>query len=713
LKGIVFTLDALFALIVAVMAITILIYFQFYSQSPAQIKYSEAEIKLHELLSTNISSVTDASGIAALIAAQDYNSTWPTPAGNIYGEMLSQGHGPAEPFISLMEYHHACSIATHTLIGYGMAYFGCGNAVYAIDAITGRAKWTVNTIAQPSRMALYGYSLIYYNGTNITAVSAYDGSRIWSEPAFGSVSTGLVPYGSKIVYGTANAMIMLWASNGTLAWKGNVIGGVSQIAATGTGTLEVVTPSGISTYTTVFSNATQVCSGATLPTTNIAAEKSVDVVAFGDASTAYGYTAGCGIAFQAILSGTITGVAATANGTLIFQTANSMYALSDYGTTLWSKSINSSFGTGTASPPMVGENTVYSFWSNGYVIAQNSGTGNVEWYTQIPYIGSTAYGSLAYGRMYVSSRGSASPITVYGPCMSHGSSSILDAAAGLYLNGHGSCATYLLDSLYPMSNYTIYYNNKALPGADVVNLTGTGYITAAGSPGEYTDTYSISLWFKPTAWVGNGAGIFAQNGVSAGYPYIIEEGSASSPYVEFSVNGGGQGYTVYANITVGKWNNIVATYDYADGSTNIYLDGRLANSTSGTSLVTRDFSPIYLGYSPSSGGFAKGLIADVQMYGTNLSKSNVSQIYLNGIQGPTLEGNRLEAWYPLDGDTNDYGGGFHTAYPVNTIAYAYANFTPLGLGNAYLVTRAAAPVFIEDYQTGMFSIYNISVVAWR
>jgi len=58
--------------------------------------------------------------------------------------------------------------------------------------------------------------------------------------------------------------------------------------------------------------------------------------------------------------------------------------------------------------------------------------------------------------------------------------------------------------------------------------------------------------------------------------------------------------------------------------------------------------------------YFNGSIANVQIYNTSLSPSQIQQLYQEGIAGSPYTAN-LVAWYPLDGNTNDYSGNGHNA----------------------------------------------------
>jgi len=92
-------------------------------------------------------------------------------------------------------------------------------------------------------------------------------------------------------------------------------------------------------------------------------------------------------------------------------------------------------------------------------------------------------------------------------------------------------------------------------------------------------------------------------------------------------------------------------------------------------------SPIYVGKYPSaSNGEWNGSIANVQIYNTSLSASQIQQLYQEGIEGLPYTAN-LVAWWPLNGNANDYSGNgnngtaydayyapFSGAYPYNGLS---------------------------------------------
>ncbi|MEM3247569.1 MAG: LamG domain-containing protein, partial [Candidatus Micrarchaeaceae archaeon] len=58
----------------------------------------------------------------------------------------------------------------------------------------------------------------------------------------------------------------------------------------------------------------------------------------------------------------------------------------------------------------------------------------------------------------------------------------------------------------------------------------------------------------------------------------------------------------------------------------------------------------------SNGGYFNGSIANIQLYNTNLTNSQIASIYATGISSPPVTSNNLAAWWPLNGNANDYSG---------------------------------------------------------
>jgi hypothetical protein len=116
----------------------------------------------------------------------------------------------------------------------------------------------------------------------------------------------------------------------------------------------------------------------------------------------------------------------------------------------------------------------------------------------------------------------------------------------------------------------------------------------------------------------------------------------------------------------------------------------------------------YIGWDPNYGTYFNGIITDVQIYDVALSSSQVAQLYNAGQFGVPTNITRLDGWWPLNGDTNDYSGNFRLGIPINVV-YTGNNIIPATLNNAYLVSSASMPFSIGAGSKP----YNVSVISWR
>jgi hypothetical protein len=116
-------------------------------------------------------------------------------------------------------------------------------------------------------------------------------------------------------------------------------------------------------------------------------------------------------------------------------------------------------------------------------------------------------------------------------------------------------------------------------------------------------------------------------------------------------------------------------YVYSAGATNaitVYLDGQkqsanLANALS-TSLSATNPSTIGIGCCGQS-TFFTGSIANLQIYNTSFSQNDVIALYDEGIGGAPIALPWLVAWWPLNGNGNDYSGNGNNANIISNVIY--------------------------------------------
>ncbi len=117
-------------------------------------------------------------------------------------------------------------------------------------------------------------------------------------------------------------------------------------------------------------------------------------------------------------------------------------------------------------------------------------------------------------------------------------------------------------------------------------------------------------------------------------------------------------------IPLNNWTEIV--YAYNALSMQIYFNGKYSDGGNWTAINNNSGSMYF--FVPD---FATGYqippyrIANVQIYNTSLSANDISALYQSGIGGSPIHIQNLIAWYPLNGNTNDYSGNNEEGFPVN------------------------------------------------
>ncbi|MEM3247643.1 MAG: LamG-like jellyroll fold domain-containing protein [Candidatus Micrarchaeaceae archaeon] len=76
--------------------------------------------------------------------------------------------------------------------------------------------------------------------------------------------------------------------------------------------------------------------------------------------------------------------------------------------------------------------------------------------------------------------------------------------------------------------------------------------------------------------------------------------------------------------------------------------------------------------------YFNGSIANVQLYNTSLSASEIQALYQEGIGGAPIDLQNLIGWWPLNGDTNDYSGNGNNGVPssITFVSNWYSGYTP-------------------------------------
>lgn len=195
----------------------------------------------------------------------------------------------------------------------------------------------------------------------------------------------------------------------------------------------------------------------------------------------------------------------------------------------------------------------------------------------------------------------------------------------------------------------------------VARFTGSAVTLAYSSRLALMKNFTIGLWVNPNATVSHYYGTVGgpNSGCSRPCRILIELYGPTSQ--QYSI------YLDYANGTTdcafqtanygyllnGAWNFVSATYN-TNGTLALYING--TKKATHTCSVNPSQSAIqYLGADGWNAAW-QGSMANVQIYNNTFDASSVKSLYLGGIGAVPVDVNHLIAWWPLNGNANDYSG---------------------------------------------------------
>ena len=431
----------------------------------------------------------------------------------------------------------------------------------------------------------------------------------------------------------------------------------------------------------------------------------------GSGDNLYAFTLGGNLIFNVLLGSQIKGISIS-NNEIFVQCQNSIYGLNaKTGIILFSYSTKPSYSTAiSAIVPSSTPNILYSIVNNTEFQAYNLQTNSMIWNITLPTSSYKNFSNiaLAYGSAYITD---GNALYSFRTCEENPKNNLLKTIAGMYLNYSGACADIFFSKAYNSSNAGIFINNTYGPSMHVASFNGKNSLINASNSIALDPANSITLlaWVYPVKYASNN-----RNGGG-----IISKG----PQYEISVNA--SGYAVidghlaiaplYSNVKVplNTWSFIAGELN-ANGTAEICVNAA-CNSKTGTSesslLITSN--PLCIGFGTivpgTPGTYFNGSIADAQIYNISLSQYQISYFYQKGIAGIPLS-NNIAAWYPLQGNANDYSGNNNIGFSIN-VTYPKSNYIPNSYKNAYQINRLSMPLNLNVNNTS--KLYNVSVAIWH
>ena len=211
-----------------------------------------------------------------------------------------------------------------------------------------------------------------------------------------------------------------------------------------------------------------------------------------------------------------------------------------------------------------------------------------------------------------------------------------------FINLEGICNNELPEYVAQISTDTDYVSLPALNSKLNSNITIVAWIIPTKETGNPLWNWVVNV--GGTACTGTGLSL----AVTQSY-YIIADGMCDS----FTPSSGATAKQNAWNFAALALNGETISID----TNNNWNNGTLA-------------SPITFGTGASIGGLGSGplirwfngSIANVQIYNTSLSGVDLNALYQEGIGGVPINIQNLVAWYPLNGNANDYSGNSYNGH---------------------------------------------------
>jgi hypothetical protein len=740
-KGFIFTVDAIFAMVVAAAAVSILLYIHFTPQISYQEPASEAYSVMQTLLSTTVAQAAAGSTYAnySYVAGNSSQYTWPMFGHDAADSGATPGYGPQFPRL-LWDFGTKDDIVPGISVADGVVAFvevtgTAGSRLFILNATTGKviANTTVgnNFIVSPMiynheiGTANSGDFFNFYseNGTNIGEVQAQDISLNSTGSAFNNYFQI-----SKDLVSSSNFTEQLSGTIGSYLAYGNGAYIASNQPTTG-GSPGTISSFGLFSQGTAreWMQGWTRNLGSVLNTTPPSISGNYVGVGWGSNLSVYSLNGSRVVALT--FPTRLSGGPALANGSAYAITGNALYSINitSNSITYASNILTPTASTGSSlfeRMPAITPNIVYVLANGQLFEAFNRWTGQRLWAaplngTPFKRIGDVA---ISGGNAYISD---GTTLFAFGGCSSSPQESLLQAIATMYVNGEGGCANLLLNSTYGTGNIGIFINGTYGPAYKLANfssLQGSQFISFQAINLPTSSPISAAAWVYPYSVQdvasdnGNFVGVLSYGTKSTGCTpggnsFVFAITSLFRPSFSDYCNNAVE--TNGPTLSPNAWNFIGIS---ASGSNIIFYVNNQSESMTVKNTITPVSKFLTIGDVDNGGPGGRvfnGIIAGVQLYGNVLTANQMTQLYNEGLGGMPIQNNSLAGWWPLEGDGSDYSGNGNgnfgiARYPLN---YVSSNYMPPSLKSAFEVSAASVPMLLNV--NGTYNTYNVSVVVWR
>ncbi len=250
-----------------------------------------------------------------------------------------------------------------------------------------------------------------------------------------------------------------------------------------------------------------------------------------------------------------------------------------------------------------------------------------------------------------------------------------------------------LDEGYGSTAYDLsgYYNNGAFSNPAwvpftnqtnlaVANFNGQSSTITANIPNVGTHALTVTTW------------IYVNSISASRYGFIDADGASGNNYDTFylgTVNGNPTPYFAVAESAGTNWNWYSSPSTTLNLNTWYFLAGRF-NGTYASLYVNANqplitpvgsnglgipSTPTDIGWDACCGGMnLPGQMANIQLYNTSLTYSQITRLYQEGISGSPIGDTGLISWWPLAYSANDYSSKGNNGVPTS-VTFSNVNYT--------------------------------------
>lgn len=252
-----------------------------------------------------------------------------------------------------------------------------------------------------------------------------------------------------------------------------------------------------------------------------------------------------------------------------------------------------------------------------------------------------------------------------------------------------------------------FSNNATLSGAAWTNngvgnaaldCNGTGGIAATSSAFAPPAAGTVAFWMR-------GAGPIVAQGRVFGLGGDWEARQQPDGTIKFDLGAspfvGNEPFSTLSVSALGQWKHVAVTFDAADDSYKVYVNGELqASGTSPVDLIPQSAAILSFGTRTGNSEYWKGALRDFRIYDRKLSQAQIYELY------------GLMAWYKLD-ESSGTTAADATGLGMNGV---YSGAPTLGVASNGNVTLGTAVEFFGANNVQIAGLYDktssVSAAAW-